>query len=209
MDNQSNLHHGQKGKSPIITVGKSQSTNSKKENKTDVFGIVSIILAFFGLAFIGLIVGVVGIYKAKKEGYSKALSLIGLILNIVVAILITIFIFIFVVPNIQKAARDYYRVSQANLVIKTSNIIKSKSGQFPSSCEPIVQYLYDQQNNLEMPNSKGSSVCVSSGEPSIDNDVILYSFPAGVQGMDAITVSYWSETDNMVKLIWGPGGGGL
>ena len=50
-------------------------------NKTDVIGIISIIMPFAGFAIIGVVLGVIGVNKAKAEGYSPTLSRVGLIIS--------------------------------------------------------------------------------------------------------------------------------
>ena len=181
------------------TGQKQVPNNPSNAHKTDVLGIVSVILAFFGITFIGAIVGIAGIFKAKKEGYSKTLSVIGLIINIVfavISILIFIVAFFLVMPNISKVSRDKYRAEQADLVIASANTIKSETGQYPTSCEQILQYLSG-RSNLDMPNSGGASACVTSGEPSESNDVLLYKVPQTQDGEP--NVVYWSESSNATK----------
>ena len=72
-------------------------TTPPAESITDVLGIISIVLAFFGLSLIGFILGLVGVSKAKKEGRPTTLSKIGWILNLIFMILFSLlFVFGFV-----------------------------------------------------------------------------------------------------------------
>lgn len=64
--------------------------------KTDVYGIISIILAFVGFAFIGLIIAIIGLKQAKLEQRSTELSRIGLIINGIFVGLFVLFIFFLV-----------------------------------------------------------------------------------------------------------------
>lgn len=69
---------------------------------TDTLGIVSLVLAgmtlFMGItALPGLIVGIIGMRKAAREGYSKTLSLIGTVLNGVFVVPGVLSILLFVV----------------------------------------------------------------------------------------------------------------
>ena len=59
---------------------------------SDRYGVLSIIIAFIGFQIIGLIIGLVGASKAKKEGRSPTLSRIGWILNLVIIIGVSIYI---------------------------------------------------------------------------------------------------------------------
>ena len=65
-----------------------QSFSDDKEKRTDIYGIVSILIAVIlgGLlitAIIGIYIGRIGIKKADDYGYSSAFSQIGFWLNIV------------------------------------------------------------------------------------------------------------------------------
>lgn len=50
-------------------------------NKTDVLGIVSLVMIIF-VPLLGAVLGYVGMKKAKKEGYSPTLSRIGFWVNL-------------------------------------------------------------------------------------------------------------------------------
>ncbi len=59
-----------------------------KGEKVDVLGIISVMCASFGFAPLGLIFGLVGVRKAKREGYNPIISRIGWIISLVFTILI-------------------------------------------------------------------------------------------------------------------------
>lgn len=64
------------------------------QEKTDVYGIISIILAFTGFALIGLIIAIIGLKQAKLEQRSTVLSKVGLIINgILVGLVLLVIIF--------------------------------------------------------------------------------------------------------------------
>ncbi len=54
----------------------------RQTEPTDILGIISIVMAFAGMQIVGIILGVIGMKKAKQEGYPVTLSKVGLILNI-------------------------------------------------------------------------------------------------------------------------------
>ena len=63
---------------------------------TDILGIVSIVMAVVGLSLIGLIVAIIGMKKAKEEGYSNTVSKVGLIINIVLLSIVVVMILLLV-----------------------------------------------------------------------------------------------------------------
>lgn len=67
-----------------------------------ITGVASISLGFFGLALIGLIVGLIGAHVAKKNGRSPVLSRIGWIINLVFSVLFTLFIVLLVFIGITQ-----------------------------------------------------------------------------------------------------------
>lgn len=66
---------------PETAVSTPQQQPTQSPGTTDVLGIISVILPFMGLAIVGFIIGIIGVKKAKKEGYSPTLSWVGLIIS--------------------------------------------------------------------------------------------------------------------------------
>lgn len=60
---------------------------------TDVLGIISIVLVFF-MPIVGLILGIIGMSQAKKEGFDPIVSKIGVIANSAILVLTAIIVFI-------------------------------------------------------------------------------------------------------------------
>lgn len=85
------------------TVTLPVQTPAQPSSSTDVLGIISIVLAFVGLAVIGLIVGIIGMKNAKNEGRSTTLSKIGIILNVVVTVIISLIFVFAVIPGYNSA----------------------------------------------------------------------------------------------------------
>lgn len=70
---------------------------SSSQQQTDALGIVSVVLALF-FQPAGLIVGIIGMKNAKKEGRPNTLSKVGVIINSVfmaVALLYFVFFMVF------------------------------------------------------------------------------------------------------------------
>lgn len=72
------------------TESKQQTDQASSSTETDVIGIISIIMPFAGFAPIGVVLGIIGINRAKQGGYSPTLSKVGLIIS-------SIFMLIFLV----------------------------------------------------------------------------------------------------------------
>lgn len=58
----------------------------QEPKKTDVLGIISIVMGFTGMQLIGLIIGIIGINKAKEEGRSPKVSRAGRNLNAIMIV---------------------------------------------------------------------------------------------------------------------------
>jgi hypothetical protein len=70
-------------------------TTVTPEHHSDTLGIVSIVFAFFS-PLIGLILGLVGMNKAKKAGHDPKLSKIGTILSAVFLVFGTLFLILYI-----------------------------------------------------------------------------------------------------------------
>lgn len=81
------------------------------DHHTDVLGIWSIVLAFLA-PLIGLILGIVGMNKAKKRGSPKTLSIIGTVLSaafMLLAIPIILVVIMLSTSSLQQTAKDNER----------------------------------------------------------------------------------------------------
>jgi len=76
------------GQPPVVTA-------VTPEHHSDTLGIVSIIFAFFS-PLIGLILGIIGMKKAKEAGHDPKLSKIGTILSSVFLVLGTLFFILYI-----------------------------------------------------------------------------------------------------------------
>lgn len=108
--------------------------------QTDTLGIVSIVLAFLGMQLIGLIIGIVGNNKAKKEGYSNKLSKIGIILNVIFLILGTLLIiglFALGFWGAQQAADEVDAVNSINIVSSELENYYLENQYYPQSLDTL------------------------------------------------------------------------
>ena len=72
----------------LVQVNINTSQANVGQNK--IYGILSIIFPIIGLAPVGLVLGIIGLRKAKKMGQKDILSRIGVILSAIVTIIIII-----------------------------------------------------------------------------------------------------------------------
>ncbi len=118
---------------------------------TDTLGIISIVLDFLALPLLGLILGLIGASKAKKEGYSVTLSRVGWIFGLVSSlVIIPVFITIAVLSynSSQEAARS--------TVIRVAlNRYKEEKGSYPQVLSDI--HTISQQEDISLTDSSGNA----------------------------------------------------
>jgi hypothetical protein len=123
------------------SVSNDQQQNSKPEHKTDVMGIISIIMAFINMQLIGIIFGLIGMSQAKKEGRSNTLSKIGLILNIVFGLLSAILIGILIAISFSTAnlvANDTKGKTDVNTIYQYLEVYHNDNDSYPSEISTVV-----------------------------------------------------------------------
>ena len=113
---------------------------------TDTFGIVSIVLAFFA-PLVGLIFGIIGKNKAKKEGYDGKLSKIGIILNAVFMILGVLFLIFYIVlvvlavnsstTSVQLTSSDTQNRTDLNSMQVSLEEYYNENGTYPATLDVI------------------------------------------------------------------------
>lgn len=120
---------------PPIAPPPTTSSAADVSSKTDVMGIISIILAFTGLQLVGFILGLLGASQAKKEHRSPVLSRIGWIINLVFGILAMFIILIMAlaIPNLQKNSRDVLKKSEMTMVSSELESFYNKSQYYPAT----------------------------------------------------------------------------
>lgn len=107
---------------PLPPLPENQSGNDQYQQpthtKTDVLGIISLVMIFI-FPLVGMILGFIGIGKAKKEGYPKTLSMIGAIVNTILVVLGAIVIGLIVMATMNSSTDDYSQeLDEFNQVIE-------------------------------------------------------------------------------------------
>lgn len=108
------------------------------QQKTDTMGIISLVLAFTGLHLIGIIVGVIGIQHAKRDGISTKLSKIAVILNVIFMILVALAVTAIVLlgfKEAQKVARDTKAKSDISSVYAKLEEVYSTNYAYPAELQ--------------------------------------------------------------------------
>ena len=133
-----------RGTAPIAPPAPDSAANtpnySPEKSGTDVLGILSLVAVFIFMQIPGLIIGLIGASKAKKEGRSPTLSRIGWILNaVIIALAIPMFmLFLASFKGAQekaKESREKYEQGQSYIEkkqVKTDendNIVNLKKGE--------------------------------------------------------------------------------
>lgn len=122
-----------------------------QNEQTDTLGLVSIILAVVGMQLIGLILGVIGNSKAKKEGYSNKLSKIGIILNSVFMVLGALFFIFFVLMSFRAAQETASEINDTvtvknnvNLAYQGLEVYYNEYGYYPEDLSVIANRSADE-----------------------------------------------------------------
>lgn len=183
-----------------LIADKKQSFDGSK----DIFGIVSIILAFTIFQVVGIVFAIIGLTKSKKQAAAANLSVIGLVLNTIMLIFIFIVTLTFISISsyekvIEKARlQDVSRRNSAQLMISVANAEKQRTGRFPQNCTELTSAPSASLNELFAPTSNitGKNLC-SATAPSESNDIFQYKvIPTG-----GFEVSYWSSEKQSVQTL--------
>lgn len=181
------------------------NNSTTTQSKTDVLGIIAIVMAFIGLSLIGLIVGIVGIFQANKHNHSKVLSVIAVVINIVITLIVAIVMLVVFlsVPALQRASRDVERSNDVSMLISQINDIYTMNGTLPVDCTEIQAALekISSANTavITSPTAPEGAMSCSTQVPNQDNDVYQYTVKSAKAG--EYTISYWSETEKQVKTV--------
>lgn len=128
-----------------------QQQHTPQSDQTDTLGLVSIILAVVGMQLIGLILGIIGNSKAKKEGYSNKLSKIGIILNSVFMVLGALFFIFFVLMSFRAAQETASEINDTvtvknnvNLAYQGLEVYYNEYGYYPEDLSVIANRSADE-----------------------------------------------------------------
>jgi|GEM_PF-2761883 len=128
-----------------------QQPMSQSNEHTDVLGIISLVMIIVA-PLIGVIIGAIGMSKAKKEGYKNTLSKIGLIINLILTILGFLFVILWI----------FVFAAFSNEVSNISTEIENQS-QIASEQDPLdatdASFVVTSQRDI-------GGICESKGWPS-------------------------------------------
>ena len=129
-------------------------TKNYDKSKTDVLGIASIVAAVT-LPLVGLVLGIIGLKKSKKQGYSPSLSIIGVCISFVWTTLSLIFLIVFLaVPTLQRNNRNTQRRSDATYISAAINeYISNNNGSLPTTWGNIKPSLVNMSNDANLPDA--------------------------------------------------------
>lgn len=110
---------------------------ANQNNKSDILGIISIVLAFTALQIPGLIIGIVGEKSAKQEERPHTLSRIGWILNLVILVVavLSIGIFFALIPSHRNQVDDETTKANFRVISEELEVFHDKKGYYPSTLE--------------------------------------------------------------------------
>lgn len=130
-----------------------KSVQQSQNNKTDMLGIISIILAFTALQVPGLIIGLIGESNAKKEDRSPKLSRIGWILNLVFMIIavVSIGVFFALIPSHRNKVDDLGRKADLRYFSTKLEEFHDRNGYYPPTVEQFSI------STIDMKDSDGKS----------------------------------------------------
>jgi type II secretory pathway pseudopilin PulG len=101
------------------------------------YGIASLVTALLGISLVAIVLGIVGLLKSKKAGYSTNIfALIGIIWSVVSIILLTMLLVFLVLGNFQGAqskGRDTVTKNDINSVYQKLEEYSNNYGSYPAS----------------------------------------------------------------------------
>lgn len=187
-----------------------QDQQPQRQDVTDVLGILSIVFAFV-ISIVGLILGIVGIIKAKKRGYSPVLSVIGTILSLVVIAFILAIVFFSAIStyqSIQSKAADTDRQTDAKSIASQLEVYYANYGSYPALAQ--LQDTTWIQKNLKGLSPDSIIVLNGDGTNAISNvaSTTTYQYeptPAGCttakRDCTAFTLTVDQETQGAAPIV--------
>jgi hypothetical protein len=101
-----------------------QNQFKPQANKSDTLGLVSIILAFIGLQIIGIVLGIIGVKKGKKEGYKYTLSKVGIWINGVILLVVSLIVIAIAFVSVDNVSRNASDTSSENYLKAVSSSLE-------------------------------------------------------------------------------------
>jgi Tfp pilus assembly protein PilE len=111
-------------------------------NPGQTTGIIGLIFAFIGLAPIGLILSIVSTVQSSKGKASKALGIIGIVLNAIGMFVMAFFALIVLASysNISERAADSEAQSAAMVVTRKAETYYAEHGNYPQQISDFARY---------------------------------------------------------------------
>lgn len=160
-------------------------------NPGQATGIISLILAFVGLAPFGLVLSIISTIQSKKAKASPVLGIIGIVIN-AIAVLVLAFLILVVsisYSGIQQRAKESSLQTTADSVARNAEAYYASYGSYPQT---INDFKKKQETNL---NSVGLPV---TSTPPTDGSSIMYK-ACGDAGAE---VEYFSTTANIPYVMY-------
>jgi hypothetical protein len=142
------------------------------QGQTDILGIIGIVLAIIGFAPIGLILGLIGASKAKREQRSPLLSRIAWILSLVITVLFTLGFILLVTFGLLAASQN-----KNNTSTNTSDTSSSSDTSTPGLSER-KDYgdgfsLIVPDTFTDIPNTTGDDASYAKGDDTTAEYVLI------------------------------------
>lgn len=171
---------------PLVPAVPPPPADQPAPNPGQATGIISLILAFVGLAPFGLILSIISTVQSKKAKASTVLGVIGIVIN---AIAVLTFIFLILVISISYQGihnRDKVSAATADaaFVAKHAEAYRAFYGSYPQTISDFQKRQDLRIDTLDLP--------VTSTAPT-DSSSIMYK----ACGDDGAVVEYFSATQNI------------
>jgi Tfp pilus assembly protein PilE len=162
------------------------SDSARTPNPGQATGIISVILAFVGLAPFGLVLAIISAIQSKKAKASTLLGIIGILIN-TVAVFVLAFLIIIISTHysgIQEAAKNADSKNAAGTVAKLAESYYAAHRSYPQS---VKDFEKDASSSLAKTRIHVTAV------PPTDDSTIMYR-ACGLAGAQII---YFSSEDNL------------
>ena len=141
---QNHQHHpiaeaAQPAAAPVPEPTYAPAPAAPKSGEDDILGIISLVCIPFGLTLVGLILGLIGVSKAKKAGRSETLSRVGWIVNLVITVFVTLGLVLLVLAVMftNSKMNDTVRKHDVNFIASELATYYTTNHHFPSDISEI------------------------------------------------------------------------
>lgn len=148
-----------------------------------VTGIIGLVLAFVGLAPIGLILSIISVVQASKARASKVLGIVGIVINALGIVLVGLWLALVVFAayfGVQERAKEAGAQVSVTAVSRSAEAFYTKEGKYPQTIQDFAKY-----PESTLPES---SVAVTNTLPH-DSSSVMYQ-ACGDMGAEVVSYSY-------------------